>query len=167
MEFEIPEWQKHLDDLDKHYDPETFFIDQLSRPTNEPDVREHFFTPTLAEATEISEQGQLTLDVFQDNENIYVIAPVAGVKQGNIDISIDDDILTIQGQRENEFSREEKDYLFRECYWGKFSRSIILPANVNENKIQAILQNGILKITLPKIEKTKKQGISVKELPDY
>jgi HSP20 family protein len=164
MEIQTPQdWQKHLDELAKHYDPERFFIDQLSKPTNEPDIRDQFFAPTLTESTEIPEEGQLAIDVFQDAQNVYVMAPIAGVRPEHLSISLENDILTISGERDKDLSVEENDYLYHECYWGRFSRSLILPLPVDTNRVQASFRNGVLKITLPKAEERKKIAITVKE----
>ncbi len=157
------DWQKHLDELAKHYDPDRFFIDQLSKPTNEPDIKEQFFAPALTEIADIPEEGQLAIDVFQDERNIYVMAPIAGVRPEHLSLSLENDILTISGERDKDLSIEEKNYLYHECYWGRFSRSLILPLPVDINQVQASFRNGVLKITLPKAEERKKIDIKVKE----
>jgi HSP20 family protein len=72
-------------------------------------------------------------------------------------------MLTIRGKREHQEEIKEADYLFRECYWGSFSRSIILPVEVEPEKIEAELENGVLTVTLPKARPTKQISIKVKE----
>jgi len=163
MDTSLSEWQKHLDELAKHYDPDRFFMDQLSKPTNEPNIRDQYFAPALTEEKEIPEEGQLSIDVFQDNENVYVVAPIAGVRPELLDISLDNDILTITGERDKDLKIEEKDYLYHECYWGRFSRSLVLPHPVDSGRVQASFRNGVLKITLPKLEEKKKIEIKVRE----
>ena len=107
-------------------------------------------------------EGQLSLDVYQDDKNIYVKSTIAGAKPEDIEISVVNDMLTIRGKREKEEKIEGKDYLYQECYWGRFSRSIILPTDVNVEKIKAELKDGILTVILPKI-KTKPVSIKVKQ----
>jgi HSP20 family protein len=109
------------------------------------------------------EEGQLSIDVFQTPKNIVVKSTIAGVKPGDIDISINNDMLTIRGKRETDESIKETDYLFRECYWGSFSRSVILPVEVQADKIEAELENGVLTVTLPKARPAKQISIKVKE----
>lgn len=155
------DWQKHLDDLDEHYAPDNFFIDQLTRPSNEANVREHFFPPTLFEEAELPEEGELSVDIFQDEDNLYVLAPIAGIKPEKLDLVIDRDVLTIRGEREKDLETSEKNYLYHECYWGKFSRSIILPLPVIGSEVQAVFKNGVLKVILPKAPEARAIGIKV------
>lgn len=110
------------------------------------------------------DEGQLSIDVFQTAENIIVKSTIAGVKPQDIDISINNDMLTIRGKRQMEETVREEDYLFRECYWGNFSRSVILPVEVKGEKIEATLENGILTITLPKAKTVKQISVKVKEI---
>jgi HSP20 family protein len=109
------------------------------------------------------EEGQLSIDVYQTPDNIIVKSTIAGVKPEDIDISINNDMLTIRGKREMHEEIREKDYLFRECYWGSFSRSIILPVEIEADKIDAFLENGVLTVTLPKARHAKQISIKVKE----
>ena len=81
-----------------------------------------------------NEEGQLAVDVYQDEKNIVIRAPIAGVKPEDLDISIHNDMVTIRGRREHASTIEEKDYFYRECYWGTFSRSIILPTDVQTSR---------------------------------
>ena len=109
------------------------------------------------------EEGQLSIDVYQTPQTIIVKSTIAGVKPEDIDISINNDMLTIRGKREEEETIKEDEYLYRECYWGSFSRSIILPLEVESNKIDAVLENGVLTITLPKAKTAKQISVKVKE----
>ena len=72
-------------------------------------------------------------------------------------------MLTIRGKRQMLEEIREDDYLFRECYWGSFSRSVILPVEIEADKIEAELENGVLTITLPKAKSAKEISIKVKE----
>lgn len=109
------------------------------------------------------EEGQLSVDVYETPKEIIVKSTIAGVKPDDIDISINDDMLTIRGQRHEEEKIEEQDYLYRECYWGTFSRSIILPTEVKADKVDAILESGVLTVKLPKAKPKKEVEIKVKE----
>ena len=80
----------------------------------------------------------------------------------DLDISIDRDLILIKGKR-NRPSKEKGDYFCKECYWGTFSRKIILPVEVNCDKIQAILKKGILTIKIPKKTKERKKQIIIQE----
>ncbi len=109
------------------------------------------------------EEGQLSLDVYETDKTIVVRSTIAGVKPEDLDITIDHDMLTIRGQRKDECEEKGREYLYRECYWGSFSRSVILPVEVDEKKIDATLEAGVLTITLKKIKKSNKVGIKVKD----
>jgi len=107
-------------------------------------------------------EGQLTLDVYQDEDNIVIKSTIAGVRPEDLDISINNDMLTIKGKRQKEMEVKEDDYFYQECYWGSFSRSVILPMEVEADKIDAILKDGILTIKLPKSRKAKARKIEVR-----
>lgn len=109
------------------------------------------------------EEGQLSIDVYQTADKLVVRSTIAGVKPDDIDISINNDMLTIRGKREASQTINEADYLYRECYWGAFSRSIILPTEIETDKVEAALENGVLTIILPKAKSAKQISIKVKE----
>lgn len=97
-------------------------------------------------------EGKLSLDVYVEDKNIVVISTIAGVKPEDLEITIDRDILTIKGERKREEPVDKVRYLHQECFWGRFSRTIILPCQVKIDEIKATLKNGILTINLPKKE---------------
>lgn len=107
-------------------------------------------------------EGQLAVDVYQTPADIVIKSTIAGVKPEDLDIAITSDMVTIRGRRESDDNLEDDDYFYHECYWGPFSRSIILPADVQTEKSLATLKNGVLTIKLPKLEKIKTQKIEVK-----
>ena len=109
------------------------------------------------------EEGQLSIDVYQTPTKLIVKSTIAGVRPEDIDISINNDMLTIRGKREMQEKIDEANYLFRECYWGSFSRSIILPVEIEADKIEATLENGVLTIVLPKAKNAQQISIKVKE----
>jgi len=109
------------------------------------------------------EEGELAVDVYQDKDNVYIKSTIAGVDPEDIDVSIHNDLLTIRGKREQCDEIRKDDYFLQECYWGSFSRSIILPVEVKAEKIDASLKDGILTVKLPKVKKAKKSQVRIKE----
>jgi len=110
----------------------------------------------------LDSEGELTVDVYQTDKEIVIQSAIAGIEPEDLDISIEKDMVTITGKREKEFEEKERNYFYQECYWGRFSRKIILPAEVNSSKISASMKNGILCIRIPKIEGKRKTKVSVK-----
>jgi HSP20 family protein len=108
------------------------------------------------------EEGQLSIDVYETEKDIVIKSTIAGAKPDDLDITIDNDMLTIRGKRHDEMEEEDRNYLYQECYWGSFSRSVILPTEVDAKKIDASLENGVLTVTLKKIKRAAKVGIRVK-----
>lgn len=100
---------------------------------------------------EIEEEGQLTVDVFQTNEEVVIQSTVAGTTSENIDISLAKDTVTIKGRRQNTETVPFEAYDHRELHWGPFSRSIILPVEVDVDRARAVIKNGLLTIKLPKL----------------
>ncbi len=107
-------------------------------------------------------EGQLTIDVYQTPNEIVIMSTIAGVKPEDIDITMANDMITIKGNRKKNEEVQEEDYYYQECYWGPFSRSVILPIDVEVDQAQASMKNGILTIRLPKIEKVKTKKIAIK-----
>lgn len=109
-----------------------------------------------------SNEGQLTIDVYQTESDIAIKSTIAGVKPEDLDVSINNDMVTIKGERKNEEEVPEENYYYQECYWGKFSRSVILPVDVLAEKIEASMKNGILTVRLPKADVNKTKKIQVR-----
>ena len=109
------------------------------------------------------EEGQLTIDVYQTKDLIIIKSIIGGVRPENLDISITVDMITIKGTRINPDEIKSDDYYYQECFWGCFSRSIILPCDVKAEKVEATMKNGILTVKLPKIEKNSSMKIKVRE----
>ena len=107
-------------------------------------------------------EGQLTVDVYQDKDYVIVQSPVAGVSADDLEINITNESVTVRGHREKSETIEEKDYFYQECFWGSFSRSIILPQEVDPEKSNAALKNGILTIKMPKLDRKKAKKLKVK-----
>ncbi|MBD3270229.1 Hsp20 family protein [Candidatus Peregrinibacteria bacterium] len=108
------------------------------------------------------EEGQLSLDVYETTKQLIIIAPIAGVRLEDVNLTVTEDVLTIKGSRKNEFKITDEDYLIQECFWGDFSRSIVLPDNVDTTKINASFKDGVLKITIPKTSGNKTKLIKIK-----
>lgn len=108
------------------------------------------------------EEGQLAIDAFETEEELVILAPIAGVDLSDITLEITDDVLTIKGERANSFKDAGQQYLTQECFWGAFSRSIILPKNTNTKKISAEFNKGVLTIKIPKVEEESTRIIKIK-----
>ncbi len=107
-------------------------------------------------------EGQLALDIYQTRTHIVIVAPIAGVKLSDINVSVTEDVLTIKGKRYLEFDIPDQDYFTQECFWGDFSRSIVLPAAVDSTKIDASFKDAVLKVTIPKTEAKKTKVVRIK-----
>ena len=107
------------------------------------------------------EEGELLVDVYQSDNDIVIRSTIAGVNPEDIDIDINNDMITIRGRRKEEIVAEEEDFFYKECYWGGFSRSIILPCEVHASKVKASLKNGVLTVTLPKVMTKRAVKVSV------
>ena len=107
-------------------------------------------------------EGQLTIDVFQTEDDVVIQSTIAGVSDKDLDISVTNDMVTIKGTRTPEQKVRSSDYYYQELYWGAFSRSIILPVDVDADNAKASMKNGILTIRLPKLDgiRTKKVKVS-------
>ena len=127
----------------------------LDRPFNLPDMFEKDewmpFVPTFR-------AEEPAVDIYQDKDNLYVEIPLVGVKPENVEVSIEDNILTISGKSEDKKEIKEKDYIRKEIRQGEFRRVIKLPVEVKEDKAAAETVSGLLKITIPKTNKTISKG---------
>ncbi len=97
-----------------------------------------------------SSTGELAVDVYETDAEIVVVSAIAGVSRNDINIEISNDMITIRGVRMAPDPFSIKNYLYKECYWGRFSRSIILPNPVLQDRVTAELSKGILIVHLPK-----------------
>ncbi len=97
--------------------------------------------------------GQLTVDVFQTDNDIVIQSTIAGVNHSDLDISVTKEMVTIKGKREMPEKIKSSDYYYQELFWGPFSRSIILPEDIDSDKAKASMKNGLLTIRLPKLSK--------------
>jgi HSP20 family protein len=132
---------------------------KISVPVSEPEKQHQEIDISDQVDTELEEEGQLSVDVYQDRDNVIIKSTIAGVEPEDIDLSFDNDMITIRGKRQQDLSIRKENYFYQECYWGGFSRSIILPVEVLSEKIKATIKNGILTIILPK---SKKKEVNIK-----
>ncbi len=110
------------------------------------------------------EVGELSVDVYQTQSEIIIEAMVAGVKPEDLHLSITRDMVTIKGRREANGQIADDDYFYRKLYWGNFSRTILLPHEVEIEEAEAVEKHGLIIIKLPKIDKQKRASIRVKSI---
>jgi HSP20 family protein len=113
---------------------------------------------------EENEEAELAIDVYQTGTDIVVQTMVAGVKTDDLDITIGRDMVTIKGKREADQNIEDQNYFTKELYWGKFSRTILLPQEVEPEQVEAIEKHGLLTIKIKKVDKDKKNTIKVRSI---
>ena len=106
--------------------------------------------------------GQLAVDVYQTPDDIFIRAMVAGVKPDDLDISITRDMVTIKGLREGPHEISDDNFFFKELYWGSFSRTILLPQEIEVEESEASEKNGLLTLRLPKVDKGRQTKLRVK-----
>ncbi len=137
-----------------------------SAPLNDSDnvLQDDFLdTPVAGEDDWMAEaEGQLAVDVYQTKDNVVIKAPIAGVTADRLDIEVAEDIVNIRGERVEEKEVDREHYYVQECYWGSFSRSVILPTSTMAEKASAALKDGVLTITIPKVAQDKVKKIKVK-----
>lgn len=111
---------------------------------------------------EESGEGQLTVDVYQTADDIVIKTMIAGVKPEDLDISITRDMVTIKGSREETREANDSDFFTKELYWGTFSRTILLPQEIEVESAEATEKHGLLIIKLPKVDKGRQTKLKVK-----
>jgi HSP20 family protein len=102
------------------------------------------------------------MDVYEDKDNVYVESPLAGVDPHKVNITIEDNVLKIEGSTEKKSEVDEKNYYRKEVRSGGFYRTVALPSHVQADKAEANFSNGMLKITVPKTEEVKPKKIPLK-----
>ena len=107
-------------------------------------------------------EGELAIDVHQEKDAVVIKTMVAGVDPSDLEINVSRDMITIHGKRENDSEVEDENYYHRELYWGAFSRTIMLPCEVESEEAEAKESHGLLIIRLPKIDKNKQTKLQVK-----
>lgn len=102
------------------------------------------------------------LDVYQDKDNVIVEAAVIGINPEDVEVTVENDVLTITGKTEDRQEVKREDYYRKEIRSGAFSRSVILPMRVEGDKAEAHYNKGVLKVVIPKAEEVKPKRIAVK-----
>ncbi|MEX2029021.1 MAG: Hsp20/alpha crystallin family protein [Candidatus Paceibacterota bacterium] len=113
---------------------------------------------------EENEEAELAIDVYETPSDIVVQTFVAGVKPDDLELSIARDMVTIHGKREEHRNIDEDNYFTKELYWGKFSRVISLPKEVEPEEVEAIEKHGLLTIKLQKVDKDKTNTVKVRSV---
>ena len=108
------------------------------------------------------EEGELSVDVYQTANEIIIEAMVAGVKPEDLHLSITRDMVTIKGRRDGNTQITHDDYFYKELYWGSFTRTILLPHEVEIEDAEAVEKHGLLIIRLPKVDKARQTKLKVK-----
>jgi HSP20 family protein len=138
--------------------------EEIEEPAKKEEAEEEKPEPIIEKSKEkkwFGQEGQLAIDVFQTDNQLIIQSAIAGIKSEDLDISIEKDIISIRGVREKQ-SDESGDYFIQECFWGPFSREIIVPVEIDPNLAEALMKDGVLTIKLPKIVREKKRKIVIK-----
>jgi HSP20 family protein len=114
------------------------------------------------EETAVPEEGELTADVYQTPDDIIIKTIVAGVRPDDLDISITRDMVTIRGSRQEAQEINTGDYFHKELYWGSFSRTIMLPKEIDVDAAEATERQGLLTLRLPKLDKSRQTKLKVR-----
>jgi HSP20 family protein len=122
----------------------------------------------VPQKAEIAEQkpgdeAELAIDVFETDDNIVIQSTIGGIKAEDLDIDIENDMVTIRGSRQNQIEEKNKKYFYQECYWGAFMRKVILPEEVDANKAKAVIKDGVLTLSMPKVHRKLKKKISIEQ----
>ncbi|MFA6000376.1 MAG: Hsp20/alpha crystallin family protein [Candidatus Paceibacterota bacterium] len=113
---------------------------------------------------EENEEAELTVDVYQTHTEIVIQTMVAGVKPEDLELTLARDMITIRGKREETRNIDEENYFTKELYWGRFSRTIMLPQEVEPEEAEAIEKHGLLTIKLQKVDREKRNNVKVKSI---
>ncbi len=140
------------------------FFEKLTGIVKVDDSEEKSLISKLDEDSDLDNdsEGELAIDMYQTPNEIIVKSMIAGVKPEDIDISITRDMVTIKGKREESHDYSHDDFFHKELYWGTFSRSIVLPQEVEVEGAEATNRNGLLTIKLPKLDKNKQAKVKVR-----
>ena len=103
-----------------------------------------------------AQAGELVVDVYETSSEFVVVTAIAGIQIKDIDISLEKDMMVIKGDRQDPHNEPDKKYFYKECYWGPFSRKIVLPENIEIDKADAQIDKGILTIKIPRRQSPEK-----------
>ncbi len=133
---------------------ESFFPRQWLRPFR-------WEMPTWAELGAPMEIRSPRVDIIDRDNDIVVKAEIPGVKKEDLDVSMTESTVTIKGSSHHEEKQEKGNYYRSEISRGTFSRTVALPSDVDADKAKAVFNDGILELTIPKVEKSKRKSITV------
>lgn len=105
--------------------------------------------------------GQLAVDVYETTDLLVIKARTAGVNRNDLDVSIADGVLTISGTLSSGDDAEATHWHVQECYWGEFSRTLVLPVAVKEDEVKAVLKDGVLTVTFNKVKQEQARKIQI------
>ncbi len=123
----------------------------------------------MTDANIFNQEGELVVDVFETNAEFVVLAAIAGVQIKDLDISVEKEMMVIKGDRQDPHEDGEnpstslgaRKFFYQECYWGPFSRKIVLPENIDTESAKAEMNKGMLTIKIPKLDKKEERQIEV------
>ena len=143
------------------------FFERLTGSVKMEEDDDQILSPKTQEnnwAEDGEEEAQLTVDVYQTSTDIIIQTMIAGVKAEDLSVETGRDMVTIKGKREENKTINEEDKFISELYWGSFSRTILLPQEIEPDEAEAVEKHGLLIIKLPKIDKAKKTNLRVKSI---
>src|SRR3989344_847203 len=158
------------------------FFDRLTGGTNvdeatfvQPEVQKVQLQPKVKVVRKVGEEekpqesdwpaeseAELTIDVYQTSTHLVVQSAVAGVKGEDLDVGVQNGMLTIRGRRSKDEEVKEENYYTREIYWGSFARSILLPDDLDLDRIDSKIRGGMLTLKIPKQDKKRVRKINIK-----
>ena len=139
-----------------------FFEKLTGGDDEELDFETHLSDDTLETWVEPDEDEELLVDVYQDQDNLYIRSFIPGVNPGSLDIDISRDMVTIRGDKLLNASVDDEDYFQRELRFGTFARKILLPREVDIDVAEAHAKDGLLVLKLPKVDKDRKSKLQVR-----
>lgn len=160
----LKEKRSFFERLTGSFSPETEYLEVNSfQDTDSQSKNNYSPVQQQEEDEEDSEDGQLAVDVFQNENEIIVQAIVAGIRPDELDVSVDKNQVSIKGKRTRNKQSGAENALFHELYWGRFGRVISMPGEVDADSSEAVIKNGILTLKIPFVKKSKTQKIRVRE----
>jgi HSP20 family protein len=126
------------------------------------DIHRDGYDQDLEGWVEPDEDEELLVDVYQDQDNLYIKTFIPGVHPGSLDIDISRDMVTLRGQKVPASNVEDEDYFQRELRFGTFARKILLPREIDIDVAEAHAKDGLLTLTLPKVDKDRKSKLQVR-----
>ena len=133
---------------------------------DEPEMAPVVATSTTTTTTTTEEEydavpGQLAVDVYETEDRLVVKARTAGVDKSDLDVSIADGVLTISGTLSSGDDTAATQWHIQECYWGEFSRTLVLPTAVKEDEVEAVLKDGVLTVSFGKVKQEQAKKIQI------